>query len=71
MSRLTEVSLGGRDLGWLATPAGRPDLLAVALGRVRDDLGDVRARVRAHARVLRERHAPERTLAGLVGLLSR
>ena len=31
-------------LGWLATPAGRPDLLAVALGRVRDDLGDVRAR---------------------------
>ena len=58
-------------LGWLATPAGRPDLLAVALGRVRDELGDVRAQIRAHARVLRERHAPERTLAGLVGLLSR
>ncbi len=58
-------------LGWLATDPARSEQLGIALARLRDELGDVRAAIRGHARVLRQRHAPERTVAGLVGLLPR
>jgi glycosyltransferase involved in cell wall biosynthesis len=58
-------------LGWMATDPGRPAELGLALQRVRDELGDVLLAVRRHAPVLRARHSPERTAAGLVGLLTR
>jgi glycosyltransferase involved in cell wall biosynthesis len=58
-------------LGWMATAPGRPEDLATALQRVRNELDDVRRAVRRHAPVLRARHAPERTAAGLIGLITR
>ncbi len=58
-------------LGWLATAPGHPEELAVALARLRTGYDDVRQRVWRHAAVLRARHAPERTVAGLARLLTR
>ena len=58
------------QLGWLATAPGQPAELAAALARARDELDEVSEAVRRNALVLRARHAPERTAAGLVHLLT-
>jgi glycosyltransferase involved in cell wall biosynthesis len=56
-------------LRWLACPAGRPDLLAEALERLRHSLDAISEQIRAHAQVLRARHAPQRTIDTLVGAM--